>query len=132
MFLVAFIIAQWKMGQDLQKDLRASRLTERNTSNAKVEIEKRTRQLQADVDNLKASVDLMRKEEEAAKKKIADGELLANQLNTGLAYSYANFDALDKAIQERNSRIVQLNSALSATRGRLDEAIAKLKEAGAR
>lgn len=131
-FLVAFIVAQWKANQDLEKSVRAARLAERVAQNEKIEIEKRTVQLQTDVDNLKASVDSMKAEAEEAKKKIADGELLVNQLHTGLSFSHAHFQALDQAILERNARIAQLNSSLVATRNRLDQAIAELKKAGAR
>lgn len=132
LFLVAFIIAQWKTGQDLQNELRAARLAERNVRNEKIEIEQQTFKLQADVDSLKAAVDSMRSEAEAAKKKTADDELLISQLGVGLNFSYVNFQALNQAVEERNSRIDQLNSSLVATRRRLDEAIEKLKQAGAR
>jgi hypothetical protein len=130
-FLAGFIVFQWNSAQKIDKDLRASRLNERIVLNEKIEVEKRVVQLQTDVDNLKASIELMRTDEEIAKKKIADGEVLANQLHAGLSFSAAHFIAMDQAILERNARITELNSSLVATRKRLDDAITELKKAGA-
>ena len=132
LFLVGFIVVQWNDGQKLQKKLNTALINERNTQNEKIEVEKRVFQLQSDVDNLKSSVDLMKAEAEEAKKKIADGELLAHQLHTGLTFNFAHFEALNTAIEQRNGQIESLNSSLVATRRRLDEAIEKLKQAGAR
>ena len=138
LFLAGFIVVQWHSAQKLDKQLRASRLNERIVQNEKIEVEQRVVQLQTDVDNFKGVIELMKAEEEASKKKIADGELLANQLHTGLSFSSVHLTAMDQAITqqnaritEQNSRISELNSTLVATRKRLDEAVAKLKEAGA-
>ena len=130
-FLVVILVAQWKMSQELDKELRAARLAERNTHNEKIEVENRVTQLLADIDNLKATIDIMRKEADEAKKRIADGEVLANQLHTGLTFSLGNFEALELAVTERNARIAELNSSLAATRRRLDEAVERLKQAAA-
>jgi chromosome segregation ATPase len=132
LFLAGFIVVQWNSAQKLDKELRASRLNERNVRNEKVEIEKQVVQLQTDIDNFKASIELMKAEEEALKKKVADGELLVNQQHTGLSFNYAYFTAMDQAITQQNARITELNSSLSATRRRLDDAITELKKAGAR
>ena len=132
LFLAVFVVVQWHQSQQLDKDLRASRLNERNVQNEKVVVEQRVVQLQTDVDNLKASIEAMKAEAEVLKKKVQDGELLANQQHTGLAFSHAYFTAMDQAITQQNERISSLNSSLGATRKRLDEAIAELKKAGAR
>lgn len=129
LILIAFIITQWTTNQEQEKALRASRLAERNTLNGKIEAENRATQLQADIDNLKATLDLMRKEADEAKVKITDGEVLAQQLQTGLVFNAAHFDALNQGIADRDARITELTSSLVATRKRLDEAIEKLKQA---
>jgi chromosome segregation ATPase len=130
--LIGFIFVQWKDNQELTKKHRASLLAERKTQNEKVELEKRIFHLQADVDTLKGSIESMKIEAEAAEKKIADNEVLVNQLHTGLSFNLAYFTAMDQAIDERNARISALNDTLAAARKRLDEAIAELKKAGAR
>ena len=138
LFLVGFIVVQWKGAQVLDKQLRAAKLSERNIQNEKVEVEQRVIQLQVDVDTLKGSIESMKLEAEAAKKKISEHDELVQHLHTALSFNFAYFNAFDqaladrdKAIADRNSRISDLNTSLVATRKRLDEAIDELKKAGA-
>ncbi len=130
--LIVIIVVQWNKGEEIVKERNAALVRQRNTENEKIEVEKRVYQLQSDVNGLKASIDAMRAEAEALEKKVADGEELVNHLNIGLHFSHANFQGMEQAIAERDARIVQLNSSLVATRNRLDEAIERLKQAGAR
>jgi len=139
LFLVSFIVVQWKETQSLDKQLRASRLAERTVQNEKIEVENRVTQLLVDVDQLKGAVEEMKKEIDAAKQKAVLDEENLNFLHRGLTFNLVYFTAFDqaladrdKAILERNARISDLNGSLAATRKRLDEAIAQLKLAGAR
>lgn len=139
LFLAAFIVVQWKQTQSLDKQLRASRLAERTVQNEKVEVENRVTQLLVDVDQLKGAVEEMKKELDEAKKKALQDEENLNFLHRGLTFNMAHFTNLeqavavrDQAIAERNARISELNGSIVATRKRLDEAIAQLKQAGAR
>lgn len=132
LFLVGFIFVQWKGGQDLQSELHEARKNEILAKNEKVEIEKRTFQLQSDVDGLKASVESINKTAEEAEKALAEKSAQADALNTGLTQAQDQFKQWEEAIKARDAKIGELNTALVATRKRLDEAIAKLKEAGAR
>lgn len=132
LFLVGFVVVQWQDNQNLEKDLRAARLAERITQNEKIEVEQKVIALQTDVDSLKASIELMKKEADDAKKKIADGEELAGFLNRGIVYTSAYLQAMEKAVEERNARISELSGSLAATRKRLDDAVAELRKAGAR
>lgn len=132
LFLVGFVVVQWQDNQNLEKDLRAARLAERITQNEKIEVEQKVIALQTDVDSLKASIELMKKEAEEKEKEIADGKELTGFLNRGIIFTAAHLQAMEKAVEERNARIVELNGSLGATRKRLDEAIAELRKAGAR
>ena len=131
-FLVGFIFVQWNESQRVKDDLHEARKNEIVAKNEKIEIEKRTNQLQMDVDGLKASVDSMRQATEKAEKDLLDKTAQADQLNTGLTQAQDQFKKWEDAIKERDAKIGELNIQLGATRKRLDEAITELKKAGAR
>ena len=130
-FLIGFIFVQWKAGQKLQDALHESRKSEILVRNEKVDLEKRTFQLQADVDGLKASVDSLQEATETAEKALAERTAQADALNTGLSQAQEQFKQWEEAIKARDAKIAELNTTLVTARKRLDEAIAKLKEAGA-
>jgi len=130
-FLIAFIFVQWNAGQRLQDSLHETRKNEITARNEKIDVEKRAFQLQADVDGLKASVDSLQEATETAEKALVERTAQADALNTGLTQAQEQFKQWEEAIKARDAKITELNTALVATRKRLDEAIAKLKEAGA-
>ena len=93
-----------------------------------------------DVSQLKESVESTvkaRKETEEALFRItAERDAMAASANaaatTANQSSQEQVKIWQKAIADRDAKILELNSTLTATRERLNEAISKLKEAGAR
>ncbi len=96
--------------------------------------------LEGDVAQLKESIESTvnaRKEtEDAMAKMIAEREAQAAAAAGAVATTQQTVqqqtEIWEKALAERDAKIRDLNASLTATRSRLDEAISKLKEAGAR
>lgn len=144
--LVGFIFVQWRGGQALSRELHEARSREILEKNARFDAEKHSRQLQADLDGLKASVDSIQQAAEVAEKELATKNEEIGKFATGLAQATEQIktwetavkerdEALlkrDAAIAERDGKLKELNSQLVATRKRLDDAVAELKKAGAR
>ncbi len=137
--LAGFILIQWRGGQALSRELHDSRSREILEKNARLDAEKLSKQLQADIDGLKASIDSIQQaaavaeQEKAAKAEEAKGlaGLVSEAQNQIKTWEEA-VKARDEAIALRDTKLKELNQALVATRGRLDEAVAELKKAGAR
>lgn len=137
--LAVFIVIQWRGGQLLSDELQQSRSREILEKNARMDAEKMSRQLQADIDGLKASIDSIQQAAAEAEKAMAAKEEEAKGL-AGLVTQAQDqiktweeaVKARDEAIVQRDAKLKELNEALVATRKRLDEAVAELKKAGAR
>jgi len=137
--LMVLVVIQWKGGQSLEDQLRDSRAQTASEMKGREDAEKHAVQLQSDVDGLKASIDSMRegsvrdrKTAEDAGKFASDkaGEVGALTINLGKAEE--QLKVWEEAVKSRDEKLKELNDDLVATRQRLDEAIAKLKQAGAR
>jgi peptidoglycan hydrolase CwlO-like protein len=139
LLLAGFIVLQWRGGQVLSQELQESRSREIHEKNARLDAEKMSRQLQADIDGLKASIDSIQQAAAEAEEKMVAKEEEAKGL-AGLVTKAQDqiktweeaVKARDEAIVQRDARLKELNEALVATRARLDEAVAELKKAGAR
>lgn len=137
--LMVLIVIQWKGGQALEDQLHASREQTSVETKARLEAEKRALQLQSDVEGLKASIDAIREASDRDKqaadeagKFAADKASEAAALTAGLGKAQEQLKVWEEAVKSRDEKLKELNAALVATRQRLDEAIAKLKQAGAR
>lgn len=137
--LLVLIVIQWKSGQLIENQLRDSREETAQETKSRQEAEKRAAQLQSDVDGLKASIDSIREAAERDKqaaseagKLAADKASQAEALTTGLGKAQEQARQWEEAVKSRDEKLTELNEALVATRKRLDEAIARLKQAGAR
>ncbi len=144
--LAGFILIQWFGGQALDKELHDAKRREILEKNARFEAEKRASQLQSDIQGLKDSVDSIRQAAEAAEKEVALKNEEIAKFAAGLEEAKAKIltweqavkerdEALQKrdaALAERDSKLKEVNGQLVATRKRLDEAVAELKQAGAR
>ena len=137
--LAGFIVIQWRGGQLLSEELRESRSREILEKNARMDAEKMSRQLQADIDGLKASIDSIQQAAAEAEKNMAAKEEeskglagLVSQAQDQIKTWEEAVKARDEAIVQRDAKLKELNEALVATRKRLDEAVAELKKAGAR
>jgi hypothetical protein len=126
------IFAQWFKERGLDRRIE-SLAAELQTSRAETAAERlRAAALGRDVAQLKESIEsaaAARRESETAA-----AQALADQQSQAAAMAAAAADqvkAWEKAIAERDAKIEQLAADLAAARARLDEAVKKLKAAGA-
>lgn len=131
--ITGVILAQWSKERGIEHKLETADQQRLAALAAKAEVEKRVVALEADVAQLKASI-----EDTAKARQLAEDEAakVTAEHNAKMAeFATASQDQVktwESAIAERDERIRELNISLAATRSRLNEAIAKLKEAGAR
>lgn len=134
--LAGFIFIQWLGGTKLEDELQAARRQAAEESKARSEAEKRAANLTTDIDGLKASIDSIRRsaEEQVQETKAQAGQ--ADALHANLVHAQEQMKLLeeaikarDEALKVRDDKLKEYGDALTATRKRLDEAIAKLKEA---
>ena len=93
---------------------------------------KKSAALEKDIEVLKESIELTRKAGEQATLSLTDQSHLTENFQTELGSAREQITAWEAAVTERDAKLLHLNSDLIATRGRLNEAISKLKAAGAR
>ena|GEM_PF-1122013 len=131
--VTGLIVTQWVKERHTHEEIKGLR-KELASSQEKAEGEqKRADNLQRDVDNLKATIEDMMKsklEFEAQLAKAAEEHNTETQAVN--ASNQEQIQLWQKAITDRDEIITKLNSNLSATRARLDAAVAELKKAGAR
>ncbi len=137
--LMVLIVIQWKSGQSVEDKLRDSREQMALETKGRQDAEKRAVQLQSDVDGLKAAIDAMREGSERDRKTAEDAGKFASDkagevgaLTIGLGKAQEQLKVWEESVKARDEKLKELNESLVATRQRLDEAIAKLKQAGAR
>ena len=133
LLLTATVIFQWLQERDLGQ--RITGLTEQlATVRDQYDSEKsRTTVLESDIAQLKAATESTvraREETEAALAKMtAERE---SQVATTQQTHQAQTALWEKAITDRDTKLTELATTLTATRKRLDEAISKLKQAATR
>lgn len=140
LLITGIIVVQWineRMSYNEKRILRQ----ELNSTNEQLNSEKnRALALENDVKQLKESIEstvLARKETEDAMAKMvaerdAHAATTASTVATNNEAILKQTDIWEKALAERDAKIRELNTSLTAARGRLDAAIAELKAAGAR
>jgi hypothetical protein len=136
LFLAGFIFVQWLGGTKLEDELMAARREVAEEGKARAEAEKRAAALSADIEGLKTSIDLIRRDAEEQVKATKEQAGQAQELHTNLVQAQEQMKlmdeaikARDEAIKTRDTKLKEYSDALLATRKRLDEAVAKLKEA---
>ena len=139
LILTGFIFLQWRGGHALENQLREADRRFQAESGLRLDAEARATRLQSDIEGLKASIEAIREASERDQKAAVDAaKAMAEQtsanagLTDQLARSKQQLKDWEEAIRTRDDKLKELNAALVATRQRLDEAIAKLKQAGAR
>jgi len=136
LLITGIILAQWLKERGL--DARIDNLNQQLVSTREqYETEKkRATALDSDITQLKESIESTvkaRKEtEDAMAKMIAERQAEVATVATANQSNQEQAKVWEKAITDRDEKIRTLNAGLTATRARLDEAISKLKEAGAR
>ena len=133
LILTGLVISQWLKERDLGRQITG--LTQQlHTTRDQYDSEKiRSTALESDIAQLKESIEsaaAARKETEAAlAKMIAEHEAAVPAAQQTLQAQTALWE---KAIADRDTKLGELATTLTATRKRLDEAISKLKQAATR
>ena len=136
LLITGIIIAQWlkERGLDSRIETLSHQLVASREQSRAESI--RNTALQADIAQLKESIESTvkaRKEaEDAMAKTLAESEARAAAAATASQTTQDQVKAWETAIAARDEKIRSLSEALAATRARLDDAIAKLQAAGAR
>jgi septal ring factor EnvC (AmiA/AmiB activator) len=130
--LTGLVVGQWRKEHtlvrealDLEMQLGAARGQAATES-------KRSAALEQDIVVLKESIEAVQKSAEQSAGALAQKETEVGGLQTEITAARGQLKVWEEAIATRDARLRELNGELIATRRRLDEAVAKLKEAGAR
>ena len=130
--LTALVVIQWKREHQsgiataaLRKELAASRFETAEES-------KRRAALEHDITLLKESIEATQQAAEQSARALEEKEHLVTTLQSELAAAREQVVAWEEAIKQRDERITTLTGQLDQTRKRLDEAIARLREASNR
>lgn len=130
--LTGVVVLQWRKERALDTSLQGLR-TELAAANGKADEEtKRRMVLERDIEVLKESIASTQQAAESAARDLAEKDQAAAQLQTELTAAREQLTLWEAALKARDERIVALDANLAATRKRLDEAVAKLRSAGAR
>ncbi len=130
--LTGLVVAQWSKERTLHGSLIETNRRFAAARDEAAEQGQRRAALERDIAVLKESIEAAQKAAEASARDFAEKDALANGLQTELAGAREQLAAWEAALKARDERIRLLDSRLAATRGRLDEAIAKLKAAAAK
>jgi chromosome segregation ATPase len=130
--LTGLVVAQWR--KELASDtaiagLKSELAVARSTA---AEEAKRCAALERDIAVLKEAIEATQKSAETASRGLAEKAQLNSTLETELVAARGRVTAWETAIRERDERIRTLDADLTKTRARLDEAVIRLKAAGAR
>jgi chromosome segregation ATPase len=130
--LAGLVVVQWRREHvldmataDLRKELAESR------AQTAEEAERRAA-LERDIVVLKESMEATQLAAETSARNLAAKQQLAGQLEAELAAARQQVTAWEQALKQRDERIGALDAELARTRARLNEAVARLKEAAAR
>lgn len=130
--LTGLVVFQWSEQRKSELTIRGLKSAAEDSRLKAEEDAKRRASLERDITTLKDSITSIQQSSEAALQSAADKEKLAAQLQAELDAAREQLKLWDAAMQARDTRIKELDAALGATRKRLDEAIERLKAAGAR
>lgn len=136
--LVVLILIQWKIGTGIEAELQQAKAEGILEHNIRVDVEKRAAGLESDINGLKASIDSIRADAEEKTKELVDQKTQSEQLHTALLQTQEQgklmeeaIKARDEALKVRDEKLKAQEQAIAVMRRRLDEAIGKLKAAGA-
>lgn len=136
LLITGIIVAQWFKERELDARIQQANLQLASTREQLDAEKKRSSTLENDISQLKESIEstvrAKKETEDAMAKMIAETESQAAAVATTHQSNLEQVKIWEKAIADRDARIRELNSSLAGTRERLDEAITKLKKAGAR
>lgn len=130
--LTGVVVLQWQRERALYESL-SNLKTELHAANDQAAAEtKRAAGLERDIAVLKESIEATQKAAEASARLMEEKTAQAAGLETEVSAAREQVKTWEAAIAARDEKLRALDAQLAATRQRLDDAIAKLKEAGAR
>lgn len=132
LMLTTVVLVQWRKERAIDGDRLALKSELSNWKQQAADEEQKRVALERDIVVLKESIASTQLAAESSAKTIAEKAELTSRLESDLNAAREQVSSWETAIKERDERIRLLDAELSATRKRLDEAIARLKEAGAR
>ncbi len=130
--LTGLVVFQWSAQRESTLTIRGLKSAAAESQLKAKEDAKRRAALERDIATLKESITAIQQSSESALQSAAEKEKTAAQLQAELDAAREQLKLWDAAMQARDTRIKELDTALIATRKRLDEAIERLKAAGAR
>lgn len=132
LLLTALVVVQWRGERELDVTVATLRTQLAAAADQAAEDAKHRAALERDIAVLKETIEATQVAAESSTRALAEKEALAERLQTELTAATEQVAAWETALKARDERILTLAAEIDATRKRLDEAIAKLKEAGAR
>ena len=127
--LTGLVVAQWCKERMIRGDLTETTRQLGIVRDQAAQETQRRAALERDIVVLKETIEATQKAAETSAHDFAEKDALANGLQTQLTSAREQLAVWEAAIKTRDERIHLLESQLTATRKRLDEAIAKLKAA---
>lgn len=139
LLMLGIVISQWGQNETKRRDYLALQKKHHDEQQGRLEAERRAESFETDLAELKRALEATQKAaEEAANAGKAQADLMATATSERDKAS-AERDALlgqiktwEEAIKLRDGKLAEQNATIKALREKLDEAIAKLKKAGAR
>jgi chromosome segregation ATPase len=130
--LTGLVVAQWQREHRLDGTLARLRSELATAKNQAAEEAKRRAALENDISVLKESIEATQNAAESSARLLAEKGEHTARLEADLNTAREQVTAWETALKARDERIRTLDAELTASRKRLDEAIARLKSAGAR
>ncbi|MEX1115899.1 MAG: hypothetical protein WEB53_11665 [Akkermansiaceae bacterium] len=136
LILTGLVVSQWRLEREHLGDIKNLQSELAGSREDLIAGIQRSATLERDIAALKESIEATQQAAEAAAHSLAEQSSQAEDLQTELAttreQAATQIKAWEDAIAARDAKLEELNAALTATRARLDEAVTKLKAAGAR
>lgn len=130
--LTGLVVLQWRKERSTDQTVAGLRTELAASKDKAAEEGKRRAALERDIEVLKESIISTQHAAESAAKTLADKDADLARLQAEIRVAREQVTQWEAALKARDERIVLLDSNLAATRKLLDEAVAKLKAAGAR
>ncbi len=130
--LAGLVVVQWRREHVLDMATAGLRKELAESRAQTAEEAERRAALERDIVVLKESMEATQLAAETSARNLAAKQQLAGQLEAELAAARQQVTAWEQALKQRDERIGALDAELAKTRARLNEAVARLKEAAAR
>lgn len=130
--LTGLVVAQWRKERSMRDELADTKAKlSLSLQQTDEEVKQRTA-LERDIAVLKETIESAQKAAESSTKDLVEKDGTVTRLQAELTAAREQITVWEAAMKTRDEQIRTLNDNLAATRKRLEEAIAKLKAAGAR